>query len=62
MPVDNTDDEAILTIAPIETPKPSSKTAASNSSFSRYTPITASTYKLYPSAALPADLTSSYKI
>ena len=57
MPVDNTDDGSFLTRAPIKTLKPSYQYAATNSSSSRYNPITDSTSAIYPSYELPAALT-----
>ena len=54
-------DESVLTRAPVDTPKPSSKPDYATSPSSISTPITASTYTLSPSAALSAAFTSSYK-
>ena len=62
MSVDNTYDELFIIREVIDTLKPSSQPGASDSSFSSFTPRTASTSALSPSASLPADLTSFYKI
>ena len=58
MSVDNTDDKLVIIRSQIDNPKLSSQPAYNSSSYSSYTPRTASTYALSPSAALPADLTS----
>ena len=55
MSVNNTDNELVSTIAPIETAKPSSQPYTATSYSSSYTPITDSTYAIYPSAAFPAS-------
>ena len=62
MSVDNTNDELVLTIEPIETSKLSSQPATDFSSSLSYTLITASISALYISAAFPDCLTSSSKI
>ena len=59
MLVDNTDDELVSTIAPVETDKPSYQPTTSY--YSSYTTITASKYTISPSAALPAALAPSSK-
>ena len=61
MSVDNTDDKCVLIISPVETPRPSSQPDVANSSYSRYTPITASIPTLSPSAPLSDALKSSSK-
>ena len=61
MPVDNTDDEYVLTISPIDNPKIPTQPAAATSYSLRYNLITASKYALYPSAALSDALTSFSK-
>ena len=62
MSVDTTEDESILTIALVETPKPSYKPAGANTSYSLYTPRTSSTSAVYPSSTSDNSLTSSSKI
>ena len=61
MSVDNTDDFSVLKRVRIETPKPSYQPDTATSYYSKYTPITASTSTLSPSASLPNYLTSSSK-
>ena len=61
MSVDNTNNDSVSTRAAIDTDKPSSQSDTDTLSSSSYTPITASTSKMYPSAALPDALTSYYK-
>ena len=61
MSVDNTDNESVLTRAPIETPKPYYKHDAPNSYSSRYNPRTASASKISPSFALPVSVTQYTK-
>ena len=60
--VDNIDDELFATTAPIETSKISYKPATANLSSSSSTTRTASTSSIYPSAALPADLTTFQQV
>ena len=56
-----TDDESVLTISPIDTPKTPYQPASVTSYYLRYTLRTSSKSALYPSAVLPAALTSSSK-
>ena len=57
MSIDNTYDELVSAIKPIDTNKPSSQHADTDSSSSSYTLIIASTYALFTSSALPSVLT-----
>ena len=57
MSIDNTYDELVSAIKPIDTNKPSSRPADTDSSSSSYTLIIASTYALFTSSALPSVLT-----
>ena len=59
--MDNTYDELVSTIAPIETDKPSSQHDTDNSYYSISSPRTASASALSPSSSLSASLTEYSK-
>ena len=58
MSLDNTYDELVVTRAPIETAKPSSKPATDTLSSSSSNKRAASKFDLFPSSALPSALIS----